>query len=416
MGMQITNPENVGMSSERLGRIRPVMQRWIDQGIIAGVSMMVARRNQIVYAEQVGMADRENEVAMPDDALFRIFSMTKPIICTALMTLYEEGRFQLYTPVANFIPAFGKVKILRQGAAGRSVQEDQVRPMTVGDLMKHTSGLTYDFLVDSPVSALYRQAALAHDARRTLAEFVQTLAQFPLAYQPGSRWHYSLSIDVAAYLLELLADKPLRDVLQERIFAPLGMVDTDFCVPESKRSRLAAMYGVGDLVARHMTRPQMMSNWEAGLRQRLDVEETYPADHTGAFARGGHGLFSTTADYMRFALMLLNQGTLDGERILGRKTADLMHVNHIPPAQLPLEVGGMPIGGYGFGLGSRTLMDVGAAGTPGSIGEFGWSGAASTYYWVDPAEELAGVFMTQYQGADEPDKDFRVLTYQAIAD
>ncbi len=420
MTLPTTTPEEVGLSSERLHRIRPAMQRWIDRGTLAGASMMLARRGKVAYAEQVGALDQAQGTAMPDDAIFRIYSMTKPIICTALMTLFEEGRFQLTTPVATFIPALGQIKVLQQDASLGTSEVDLLRPILIGDLMKHTAGFTYDFLVDSPVGEMYREAQLGHKASRSLAECVQTLAALPLAYQPGTRWHYSVSIDVAAHLLEILADQPLRDVLHERIFAPLGMVDTDFYVPEEKRSRLAAMYGVDDLIGKNMTALKMFGAWQAGAWSQLDVSESYPADNPN-FARGGHGLYSTTSDYLRFALMLLdnslpNNGALDGPRILGRKTLELMHTNHIPPALLPLEIGGVPRLGYGFGLGSRTLLDVGAAGIPSSVGEFGWAGAASTYYWVDPAEELVGVFMTQYQGVDEPDKDFHVLAYQAIVD
>jgi CubicO group peptidase (beta-lactamase class C family) len=403
-------PERVGMSSDRLGRIAPAMQRWIDGGTIAGASMMIARRNKIVYAQEMGLLDIEAGIAMPGDAIFRIFSMTKPIICTALMTFYEEGRFQLYTPVAKFIPALGGLKVWRGDGLP---QEAPVRPITVGDLMKHTAGFTYDLLEDSPVGALYREAQLARNADRTLAEFVETLAELPLAYQPGARWHYSVAIDVAAHLLEILADKPLRDVLRERIFLPLGMTETDFCVPESKLIRLAAMYGAADFA----TVPELFAAWAAGKWGRLEAEDGYPTSKPQTFARGGHGLFSTTQDYMRFALMLANQGQLDGVRILSRKTVELMHTNHLPPAMLPIMLpDGVPISGYGFGLGSRVMVNLGQAGIPGSVDEFGWAGAASTYYWVDPAEEMVGVFMTQYRGMDEPDRDFRVLAYQAIVD
>jgi len=416
MTIPSTAPEDVGTSSERLSRIKPAVQAWVDRGKIAGASMMVARRSSIIYAEQVGHLDMENGSGMPGDAIFRIYSMTKPIICTALMTLYEEGRFQLITPVAEFIPALGKLKVLQQDPSGAAVQADLMRPITIGDLMKHTAGFTYDFLVDSPVGELYREAEIGHDADRTLEQFVQTLTQLPLAYQPGARWHYSVSIDVAAHLAQILADRPLRDILRERVFAPLGMADTDFSVPEGGLTRLAGMYGVADIVARNMTLPKMLDAWEQGVVGRLDVDDSYPVARAETFARGGHGLFSTTQDYMRFALMLLNNGTLDGARVLGRKTLELMHANHLPSALLPLEIGELPILGYGFGLGSRTMMDVGAAGMPGTVGEYGWAGAASTYYWVDPGEEMAGVFMTQYQGMDEPDRDFRVLAYQAIVD
>jgi len=405
------SPESVGISSDRLARIRPAMQRWIDRGTIAGASMMIARRGKIVYADQIGRMSKETDEALRSDAIFRIYSMTKPIVCTALMMLYEEGRFQLITPLATFIPAFANVKVLQQDK-----EVAPQRPITIGDLMTHLGGFTYDFLIDSPVGELYRQHELMHNAQRTLQQFVDELARLPLAYHPGTKWHYSVSIDVAAHVIEIIADQPLRHFLRERIFDPLGMVDTDFYVPPEKRHRLAAMYGVGDLGARGMTILHMFSNWQQGILERIDPQESYPVDQPETFARGGHGLFSTAQDYMRFALMLLNGGTLDGTRILGRKTLELMHANHIPPALLPWDIAGIAYPGYGFGLGSRVLMDVGLSGMPGTVGEFGWAGAATTYYWVDPAESFAGVFMTQYQGLDEPQRDFRALAYQAIVD
>ncbi len=411
MSNTTTTPESVGVSSDRLARIRPAIQRWIDRGTIAGASMMLARRGAIIYEEQVGRMRKESDEALRSDAIFRIYSMTKPIVCTALMTLYEEGRFQLITPLATFIPAFANVKVLQQDK-----EVAPQRPITIGDLMTHLGGFTYDFLIDSPVGELYRQHALLHDASRTLEQFVAELARLPLAYHPGSKWHYSVSIDVAAHVIEIIADQPLRQFLHERIFAPLGMVDTDFAVPPEKRHRLAAMYGVGDLGARGMTVLQMFFNWQQGILHAIDLQESYLVDQPETFARGGHGLFSTTQDYMRFALMLANGGELDGVRILGRKTLELMHANHIPAALLPWEIAGITSPGYGFGLGSRVLMDVGLSGMPGTVGEFGWAGAATTYYWIDPAESFVGVFMTQYQGIDEPQRDFRMLAYQAIVE
>ena len=416
MSFAVRAPESVGMSSERLSRIRPAIQAWVDRGTIAGASMMVARRNEVVYFDRVGNMDREGGEAMRDDAIFRIYSMTKPIICTALMTLYEEGRFQLFSPVAQFIPALAQVKVFETDASGAARTVDLARPILIGDLMAHTAGFTYDFLEDSPVGEMYRQVGLMANADRTLEKFVQELGQIPLAYQPGSRWHYSVSIDVAAHLIEVLADQSLRDFLHERIFDPLGMADTDSCVPENKLARLASMYGVADLCAPNMTLSQQILARNDLPVERLDVAGNYPVDKPETFARGGAGLFSTTQDYMAFALMLLNKGQLDGKRILGRKTVELMHANRIPAALQPLQIGPLPMFGYGFGLGSRILLDVGAAGTLGTIDEFGWAGAASTYYWIDPSEELVGVFMTQYQGLDAPDADFRVLVYQAIAD
>ncbi|MCB0045383.1 MAG: beta-lactamase family protein [Caldilineaceae bacterium] len=405
---------SVGLNPERLTRIQPGMERWVKEGVIAGADMLLARQGRIVYRAQVGMQDKEAGIPMPDNAIFRIYSMTKPIICTALMTFYEEGRFLLHTPVAALLPAFADLKVLETEADGTQKLVEPVRPPTVADLMSHTAGFTYDFLVDSPVGERYRQNQLLNNDLQTLAEMMESLSQLPLAFHPGSRFHYSVSIDVAAYLIQVLADRPLRDVLHERLFAPLGMVDTDFGVTAAQRTRLAAMYGVGDIAASGMTNVQMEAAWRAGVRQRLDVADTYPCDQPDVFVRGGHGLFSTTADYARFALMLGNGGELDGVRVIGRKTLELMHANRLPAALLPWEVSGQPRPGYGYGLGSRVLMDPGAAGVMGSPGEFGWSGAASTYYWVDPREEFVGVFMTQYQGMDEPDAYFRALAYQAI--
>nr|VFJ64499.1 MAG: CubicO group peptidase, beta-lactamase class C family [Candidatus Kentron sp. FW] len=417
MTLEITTPENVGMSSARLARIEPIMQAWIDNGTIAGASMMVARKNKIAYRKEIGQMDKEASIPMADDAIFRIYSMTKPIVCTALMTLFEEGRFQLITPIARFIPALGKLKVLGPSPFGAIAEEDLQSPITVGNLLKHTAGFSYDPADDSLVAEYYRQAQLVHDAGRTLEQFVETLARFPLAFQPGTKWHYSVSIDVAAHLIEVLTDRPLGDALRERIFAPLGMVDTGFSVAEDKLPRCATMYGAGDITGHDMTGNKLFKASEEGVWKRQEgVNDSYPVARPETFARGGHGLFSTTRDYMRFALMLLNNGALNGTRILGRKTTELMHANHLPDALLPFEDAGKIHHGYGFGLGSRTMMDVGMAGIPGSVGEFGWSGAASTYYWVDPVEQLVGIFMTQYQGPEEPDKDFRTLTYQAISD
>lgn len=410
-------PEEVGFSAARLERIRPAMQQYVDQGKLAGISTLIARRGKVLYRDQVGQMDKAAGAPMRADAIFRIYSMTKPIICTALMTLYEQGKFQLFQPVATYMPAFGKVKVLESAADGGQKTVDPVRPITIRDLMMHTAGLTYDFLVDSPVGELYREARLANNADRTLEAMIGELARLPLAYQPGSRWHYSLSIDVLAYLIEVLSGQPLRDYLQAHLFTPLGMDDTDFCVPEDKVARLATMYGMPDIVGVGVTFPQLMAAWQSGYNECIDVSATYPTNRPETFGRGGHGLFSTVSDYMRFAQMLLNGGELDGARILGRKIVELMHTNHMSAALLPYEIGGLPYAGYGFGLGSRVMLNVAESAVPGSVGEFGWAGAAKTYYWIDPREGIIGVLMSQYMmGFDLPDKDFQLLTYQALVD
>ena len=408
----IEGPETVGMSARRLERVRPAMQAYVDRGVYAGVSTLIARRGVVVHAGHFGWRDKEAQSPMTAATIFRLYSMTKPIVCTGLMTLYEEGRFQLIDPVAKYIPAFGGVKAL--DADGALV--DPARPITVRDLMTHTSGLTYHFLEDSPVSRIYAKGKLL-DARVSLEAAIDGLAQFPLAFQPGSRFQYSLGIDVAARVIEVISGRPLGAFLRERLFEPLGMVDTAFEVPPEKRDRLAAMYGRPDVIDPAQTASGALAAWREGFNERIDVSATYPVDDPETFAFGGHGLFGTIGDYFRFAQMLANGGRLDGERIVGRKTLALMHANHLSPALLPIEIGGLPLPGYGFGLGSRVLLDVAESGAPGSVGEFGWSGAAKTHYWVDPQEEIVGLFMTQsMMSFDLPELDLRALAYQAIAD
>ena len=388
------------------------MQAYVDRGVYAGVSTLIARRGIVVHAGQFGWRDKEARSPMTADAIFRHYSMTKPIVCTALMTLYEEGRFQLVDPLAKYIPDFGRVRVL--GADGKLV--DPIRPVFVGDLMTAHQRPHLSFLEDSPVSRMYAQGKLL-DPHVPLGAAIADLAQYPLAFQPGSRFQYSVGVDVAARLIEVISGRPLGAFLEERLFEPLGMVDTGFGVSPEKRDRLAAMYGRPDLFDPAQTTPALFALWRQGYNERIDVSETYPVDAPDVFQRGGHGLFGTIGDYFRFAQMLANGGQLDGERILGRKTLALMHANHLAPALMPIEIAGLPLPGYGFGLGSRALLDVAQSGAPGSVGEFGWSGAAKTHYWVDPREEVVGVFMTQsMMSFDLPELDLRALAYQALED
>lgn len=413
MSTDPSSPEAVGMSSARLGRIGPVMESYVNERGVAGISTMVSRRGRIVHSAQFGYQDKEAGTPMSADTVFRIYSMTKPIVSTALMLLHEEGRFQLEHPVAQYLPAFATTKVL--GADGELV--DQARPMQIRDLLAHTSGLTYDFMADNPVAQLYRDARIMNDATRTLEAVIDELATIPLAYQPGSRWHYSVGIDVAARLIEVLSGQSVGDFLHERLFGPLGMVDTGFGVPADQLHRLSAMYGLPDLIGQNYSFVQLFEAALAGFNERIDVSATYPTDTPEVFQRGGVGLFSTAADYMRFGQMLAAGGTLDGVRVVGRKTLELMHANHLPAELLPYELLGLPNPGMGFGLGSRVMLDVAATAGSGSVGEYGWAGAAKTYYWVDPAEDLVGVFMSQYMtGMQLPERDFRSLVYQAIDD
>ncbi len=410
---ETVTPEDVGMSSARLERVVTAMQRHIDSGEVAGLATLIARRGEVVHTAQLGMRDREAGLPMTSDTIVRIYSMTKPIVSTALMLLHEEGRFQLEHPVAMYLPAFANQQVLH--ADGTLVAP--TRPVEIRDLLMHTSGLTYDFMLDNPVGELYRDARIMNDATRTLEECVDAIASLPLAFHPGETWHYSVWIDVAGRLIEVLSGQSLGEFLHERMFGPLGMVNTGFGVADGSLDRLAAMYGLPDLIGAGHTTADLIAAGMNGDNQRRDVSGTYPTDQPDVFQRGGLGLFSTIGDYHRFAQMLCNGGSLDGEQILGRKTLELMHTNHTPAELLPYKLLGLPVPGMGFGLGSRVMVDVGQFKGPGSVGEFGWAGAAKTYFWVDPAEELVAVFMSQYMtGMTSPDRDFRSVVYQAIVD
>ncbi len=413
MNTTVEPSKAVGMNARRLERIRPAMQAYVDRGVYAGITTLVARRGKVVHAGAFGWRDKEAGEAMTADTIFRLYSMTKPIICTALMTLLEEGRFRLIEPLAKYVPPFGAVKV--READGSLVAP--ARPIMIRDLMTHMSGLSYHFVENSsPLGLMYNKGMLL-DAERPLAAAIDDLARFPLAFQPGSKWRYSVGIDVAARVIEVISGRPLGAFLRERLFEPLGMTDTAFGVPPEKRGRVAAMYGRPDVISPGTTMGSEFAAWMAGVNDRIDVSKSYPVDSPEVFVRGGHGLFSSTHDYFRFAQMLANGGELDGQRIIGRKTLELMHSNVVPAALLPLEIGGLPMPGYGFGLGSRVLMDVAQSAAPGSIGEYGWSGAAKTHYWVDPKEEMVGLFMTQsMMSFDLPELDLRALAYQAIDD
>ncbi|MCB8942303.1 MAG: beta-lactamase family protein [Ardenticatenaceae bacterium] len=410
------HPEDVGMSSERLARVRPTLEKYIADDKVAGIVATIVRRGQVVYEDCLGLMDRETQTPMRPDAIFRIYSMTKPIICLALMTLYEQGLFHLNLPVAAFIPAFNSLKVYAgEDEAGEMILEELRRPVTIRDLLTHTSGLTYHWLENGRVEQLYRDAQLSFES--PLDEFVAELVKLPLAFQPGTSWRYSLAHDVVAYLVQLISGKPVDVYLRETIFEPLGMVDTGYYVPEAKLDRLVTMYGSVNVLYSDVSITRWFgdamkgaSNYLAGARDSLES-----APHQ-AF-RGGHGLVSTAADYLRFAQMLLNGGELNGRRIISRKTLELMTANHLAPNLLPVELGGVPRPGEGYGLGFGVIMDIGQYQAVGSVGSFSWGGAASTTFWVDPQEELIGVMMSQYQPPVHLlTPDFKVMAYQAIAD
>ncbi len=392
-GLPIAAPEESGLSSERLQRISPVMQGYVDEGKVAGVMTMVARRGKVVHFEKFGKMDIAADKPMEFDTIFRIYSMTKPITSVAIMMLYEEGRFQLNDPVSKFIPEFKDLKVFKNETEEGIELAHTKREMTIRDLLTHTSGLTYGW-GDGPVDKMYQRAKL-FDPKGTLKEAVSKLSRIPLVHQPGTAWEYSVSTDVLGYLVEVISGLSFDVFLEERIFKPLGMVDTGFSVPDEKVERYAALY-----------RPDDKSGLEIVYAPPLATgKQTF-------FFSGGGGLVSTASDYIRFSQMLLNGGELEGVRLLGRKTVELMTLNHLPPDLHPFYQKGA-----GFGLGFRVVTDVAETETVGSEGTFSWGGAASTTFWVDSDEELIGLLMTQLLANPYPfQQQFKTLTYQAIVD
>jgi CubicO group peptidase (beta-lactamase class C family) len=407
--MNTITPEEVGFSASRLGRIGTVMQGYVDQNKLPGVIAVVARGGNIVYRERFGMMDVEAAKPMQFDTIFRIYSMTKPIASVALMMLYEEGHFQLHDPVSKFLPEFADVKVFA-GATGEGFELTELeREITIWHLLTHTAGLTYDFFEDSPIDAMYLEADL-HRPDRTSEEVIHEIVKLPLVHQPGTAWRYSMATDVLGYLIEVISGMTLDVFLEEKILKPLGMEDTDFYVPEAKLNRFAAEYGPSTGSGQAPT--------EDGGMELLDAPATSQYTKPPRFLSGGAGLVSTASDYMCFCQMLLDGGELDGTRLLGRKTIELMTTNHLPDELIPIQVQPHTLHGCGFGLGFRVLVDVAQAGRLGSEGEFGWGGAASTSFFVDPKEKLIGLLLTQLVPSRHYPirNEFKVLVYQALVD
>ncbi len=382
-------PETVGMSSERLERILPAVKRYVDEGKLSGVITLVSRQGKVVHFESCGLRDEEAEKAMERDTLVRIYSMTKPIAAVGLMMLHEEGAFQLNDPVAKFIPEFRGLKVLEDGE-----EVEPKRKMTVHHLLTHTAGLTYGFFGNTPVDQQYREAGVLGE--KNLEEMIAHLAAIPLQYHPGERWHYSVAVDVQGALIERLSGMPLDRYFRERIFEPLGMEDTFFQVPEEKVERFAANY-------RYNNRKQQ--------RTLSDAPQKSKFVHPVTFFSAGGGLVSTAADYWKFCQMLLNGGTYNGVRLLGRKTVELMTSNHLPA------VVEEPKRNFGFGLGFRVLLNVPSTGVPGSVGKYSWGGAAGTIFWIDPQEDLIAVVMIQLMNSPYGLKrEMKSLIYQSLID
>jgi CubicO group peptidase (beta-lactamase class C family) len=400
-------PEDVGLSSAGLARVSRLVRGYVDDGRYPGAVCLVARRGKVVHLTAYGAMDDERGKPMRQDVIFRVFSMTKPIASVALMTLYEEGRFQLDDPAAMYIPELADAMVFDGGTADDPAVRPPARQITVRDLLMHTSGLG-PHNGRTPVAELYRRAGLAGpDTDMTLAEMTRRIARIPLLADPGSRWIYGVSTDLVGRLCEVIGGMPFDRHLRERIFEPLGMADTGFDVPADKVDRFAANYA---------TRPGMPAY------RLVDDPATSPYTRPRPFFSGAAGLVSTAGDYLRFCRMLANGGALDGVRILGPRTLRLMTANHLPGGadlSAMAQTGGeTKRHGQGFGLGFGVLLDQTVAQTIGTPGEYFWGGMASTAFFVSPADDLIVIFLTQLvPSATYPiRRQLRATVYSAILD
>lgn len=376
--LQTSRASSVGMSAERLDRITELSRQYVEAEKLSGVVTMVSRKGKLVHFEAVGKRGLTDDRPLSKDSLFRIYSMSKPITAVAAMILYEEGKFQLLDPVSKFLPELDNLRVLENG-----VLVEPKTPITMQQLLSHTAGFTYGFTRDNPVDKAYQDDEILN--AKTLDEFVNKVSEIPLLYQPGTRWHYSIAVDLTGAVVERNSGIPFDQFLRQRIFEPLQMDDTFFDIPDNKMHRFL---------------PNQI--WDTEKEQQVSfVEQGYPLYQNTTFFSGGGGLVSTAMDYMRFAEMLRKGGELDGKRILSPKTLEYMTQNHLPGALVASANGESPddsmglIRGRGFGLGFGVVKSPVEMAVLTSKGEYSWGGAAGTIFWVDPVEEMIVVAMIQ---------------------
>lgn len=397
--MKVVKPETVGLDSNILKNIGAYLdETYVKDGRYVGTLTLVARKGEIAYLDSLGYMDRENERPMQEDAIFRIYSMTKSVTSIAIMQLLEKSKFRLDDPVHWYIPQFKNMGVFQAGVFPNFVTSKPKRPMTIKDLLTHMSGLTYNFMYRTNVDDAHRSSDLMR--AENLEDFVDTLSKIPLEFSPGDKWNYSVSTDVLGYLVEKLSGQKLDEYFQEHIFEPLGMIDTGFSCPEEKKSRLASLYEHNP-----SGKPNLMEV------PSLDVK----------MLSGGGGLFSTLSDYYNFASMLLNKGELNGTRVIGRKTLEYMTMNHLPDGKDLTEMSESafsetPYAGVGFGLGFSVMTDPAKSQTLSDVGEFGWGGMASTVFFINPKEDMLVIFLTQLVPSStyQVRRELRSLVYSAL--
>lgn len=399
-GLPTATPESVGFSSERLARLHAGMDAFVDRGFVPGVATVVIRHGKIIDTHIHGKADLATGAPLAQDTLWRMYSQTKPVTGVAMMILYEEGKWRLDEPVTRYVPEFAGLKVFKGlDKDGKPILEPIARSATMRELMTHTAGFAYGLMDDNYVDKLYRDSLT--DGWPSLAGAMAVLAGLPLASQPGEQWKYSLAVDIQGYIIEKLSGQTLPDFMQSRIFGPLRMTDTAFWVPEAKRGRLASLY---------------MIDREKRTLKPAEGFMVLPMDRIPTAPNGGGGLVSTMADYSRFAAMLAGGGQLDGVRILSPSTIRLMASNHLTDVTLATYQAGNP--GHGFGLDVDVIMDPAMAGTTAGKGSFSWGGAAGTWFWVDPENDVVvlGFIHVLGGGSYRLDERSAALVYQALVD
>ena len=396
-GLPSTRPADVGLSAAALERIAPALQPYVDSGKVPGLVALVARHGKVAYVGSIGSAGMP---APRSDAVFRIFSLTKPITSTAAMQLYERGKLRLDDPVSKYIPAFAGVRVFAGGSSAQPQLRDPDRPITVGDLLTHMSGLTYGLFGNTPVDSIYLRAGFFGPGWTT-SKLADSLAHLPLLFSPGEKWNYSFSTDVLGRVIEVVSGMTLDRYLDSAVFRPLRLTMTGFRATPAMLTRVIPVYSRGPDGKLHAMSPLLTPDY------------TTP----GELLSGGGGLLSTPGDYLRFAQMLLNGGELEGRRVLKRETVALMLQNHVPATLLPLTIDpNWPPGPSGFGYGGAVRLD-GDTSVAGSPGMFRWAGYGTTFFWIDPKTDLIAMVWTQYMPVMENwglDAEFQRLVYAAL--